>query len=148
METSQPLSWFQMHHKEMYAKECMQNTDPTSLLFNILTYSTKVSLSVRITQWLSWTAEAWALPAQPWAGVMGPCPVPSVPFSQGSGLCLGSGSHSCTRAGHSSQPQRGCLSGRAHSTAPSSSVVPLFLDGKQSPAETPACLPRKINKQF
>lgn len=57
-------------------EKCMQNTDPTSLLFNILVYNRKVSLSVRIIQWLSRTAEPWVLPAQQQAGVTGPAQCP------------------------------------------------------------------------
>lgn len=105
--------------------KCIQNAEH-AFFKNILVYNMKASLSTWINCWLVLAAEPWVLTAQQGAGVTEPCPVPSTPFSQGSGLSLGSSSQGCTRARHSCQLKTGCLYDRARSAAPGSSVVPLF----------------------
>lgn len=69
----------------------------------------KASLSTWINCWLVLAAGPWILTAQQGAGLTELCPVPSTPFSQGSGF-----------------QQPGSLYDRARSAAPGSSVVPLF----------------------
>lgn len=111
--------------------------------FNTLAYDMRVNLSIWISWWLVWTAKPWVLTAQEGAGVTGPCPMPAVPFTQGSGLYLDSGSHGCTRTGHSHQPQRGWLSGRARSAAPSGSVSPCSWMGNKALQKHPRPYPGK-----
>lgn len=93
------LSYFQRHYEEteMYTK-CRCHIS----FFSILAYNLKARLYIWINWWLVWTAKPWVLIAQKGTGVTRPCPMPSIPFTQGSGLYLNSVTDAQGQAIHTS----------------------------------------------